>query len=103
MYAIIQTGAQQYRVKEGDVVRVAKIAADEGSTVDIEKVLFLSDGDSVTVGVPFIEGAKINAEIVRHGRGKKIKIIKFRRRKHHMKTQGHRQDFTEIKITGIRK
>jgi len=101
MYAVIQTGGKQYRVAEGDTLRIEKLAADEGATVEIDKVLMVADGDNVRVGQPFIEGGKITATVNAHGRGKKVMILKFRRRKHHMKHQGHRQWFTELTITGI--
>jgi large subunit ribosomal protein L21 len=101
MYAVIQTGGKQYRVAEGDTLRVEKLAADEGASVELDKVLMIANGDSVTVGTPFVEGGKVLATVKAHGRGKKVKIIKFRRRKHHMKRQGHRQWFTELTVTGI--
>jgi large subunit ribosomal protein L21 len=101
MYAVIETGGKQYRVAEGDKVRVEKLDAEAGSTIDLDKVLMVADGTSITVGKPFIEGTKVTAEVAGHGRADKVKIIKFRRRKHHLKRQGHRQWFTELKITGI--
>jgi large subunit ribosomal protein L21 len=101
MYAVIQTGGKQYRVAEGDTLKVEKIVADEGATVEIDKVLMVADGDNVRVGQPFIEGGKVTATVKSQGRAKKVHIIKFRRRKHHMKHQGHRQWFTELTITGI--
>ncbi|MCF7984140.1 MAG: 50S ribosomal protein L21 [Thiohalocapsa sp.] len=101
MYAVIETGGKQYRVAEGDRVRVEKLDAEEGATVDISKVLMVADGSDIKLGKPFLEGSKVTAEVTAHGRGDKVKIIKFRRRKHHMKRQGHRQWFTELKITGI--
>lgn len=101
MYAVIQTGGKQYRVAEGDTLKIEKIVADAGATVEIDKVLMIADGDNVRVGQPFIEGGKITATVNAHGRGKKVNILKFRRRKHHMKRQGHRQWFTELTITGI--
>ena len=101
MYAVIQTGGKQYRVAEGDTLKVEKIAAEEGASVELEKVLMIADGETVTVGKPYVEGGKVTATVTSHGRGEKIKIIKFRRRKHHMKRQGHRQWFTELKVTGI--
>jgi large subunit ribosomal protein L21 len=101
MYAVIETGGKQYRVAEGDRVRVELLDAEEGATIDIAKVLMVADGSDVKLGKPFIEGGKVTAEVTAHGRGDKVKIIKFRRRKHHMKRQGHRQWFTELKITGI--
>jgi large subunit ribosomal protein L21 len=74
---------------------------ETGASVDLDKVLMIADGDSIKLGKPFIDGTKVTAEVAGHGRGDKVKIIKFRRRKHHMKRQGHRQWFTELKITGI--
>jgi large subunit ribosomal protein L21 len=101
MYAVIQTGGKQYRVSEGDTLRIEKLVADEGATVEIDKVLLVADGDNVRVGQPFIAGGKVTATVKSQGRAKKVHIIKFRRRKHHMKHQGHRQWFTELTITGI--
>ena len=101
MYAVIQTGGKQYRVSEGDTVRVEKLAADEGATVELDKVLMVADGEDIKVGAPYVDGGKVTAKIKSHGRGKKVNIIKFKRRKHHLKRQGHRQWFTELEITGI--
>ena len=101
MYAVIQSGGKQHRVKEGQVVRLEKIESETGATIDFDKVLMVADGENVNVGAPYVDGAKVSGEVVAHGRGKKVKIIKFRRRKHHMKQMGHRQWFTEVKITGI--
>ena len=101
MYAVIQTGGKQYRVSEGDTLRIEKLVADEGATVEIDRVLMVADGDNVRVGQPFIAGGKVTATVKSQGRAKKVHIIKFRRRKHHMKHQGHRQWFTELTITGI--
>lgn len=101
MYAVIKTGGKQYRVAEGDVLRVEKLSADVGASVDIEQVLMMADGDRVSLGTPFIENGKVTATVRSHGRGKKIKIIKFRRRKHYRRQMGHRQSYTEIEITGI--
>ena len=101
MYAVIVTGGKQYRVAEGDVVRVEKLPVAEGGAVEIDKVLMVTSGDDVKVGAPYLEGGKVTATVAAHGRGDKIKIIKFRRRKHSRKQMGHRQDYTELKITGI--
>jgi large subunit ribosomal protein L21 len=101
MYAVIETGGKQYRVAEGDKVRVEKLDAETGASLDIAKVLMIADGTDIRLGKPFLDGTKVTAEVTGHGRHDKIKIIKFRRRKHHMKRQGHRQWFTELKITGI--
>ncbi|MEA1048861.1 50S ribosomal protein L21 [Lamprobacter modestohalophilus] len=101
MYAIIETGGKQYRVAEGDLVTVEKLDADQGSSLDIPRVLMLADGDSVQVGKPYLDGAKVTAEVTAHGKHDKVRIVKFKRRKHHLKRQGHRQLFTQLKITGI--
>jgi large subunit ribosomal protein L21 len=101
MFAVIVSGGKQYRVQEGQTLKVEKLAVEAGSSVDFDRVLLVSNGDDVKVGAPVVEGAKVSAEVVSHGRGDKVKIIKFRRRKHHMKRQGHRQWYTEVKITGI--
>ncbi|MBW6390317.1 50S ribosomal protein L21 [Halomonas sp. MCCC 1A17488] len=101
MYAVIKSGGKQYRVQEGQTLKLEKLEIPTGETVEFDQVLLVADGDDVTVGAPLVDGAKVAAEIVSHGRGEKIRIIKFRRRKHHMKRQGHRQWFTEVKITGI--
>lgn len=101
MHAVIQTGGKQYRVSEGDVLRVEKLDAEAGSTLELSEVLLVSDGDSIKVGAPFVDGGKVTAEVSAHGRGDKIRVIKFKRRKKYRRTQGHRQDYTELKITGI--
>jgi large subunit ribosomal protein L21 len=101
MYAVIQTGGKQYRVSEGDTVKVEKMVAQEGANVDFDKVLLVADGDDVKVGKPYVEGGMVSATVEGHGRAKKVMIVKFRRRKHHLKRQGHRQWFTALKITAI--
>jgi large subunit ribosomal protein L21 len=101
MYAVIMTGGKQYRVSQGDKVRVEKLDAAEGESIELDKVLMVVDGDDIKIGKPVLEGGKVTAEVKAHGRGDKVEIIKFRRRKHHMKRQGHRQAFTELEITGI--
>ena len=103
MYAVFQSGGKQHRVAEGQVVRLEKLEAATGDTVEFEQVLMLSNGDDVTIGAPFISGGKITAEVVNHGRADKVNIVKFRRRKHSRKQMGHRQWFTEVKITGLSK
>ncbi|SEJ37415.1 50S ribosomal protein L21 [Frateuria terrea] len=100
-YAVIKTGGKQYRVQQGDVLRVELLDAEEGANVSFDQVLLVGSGDSVNVGVPTIAGATVSATVRRHGRADKIRIIKFRRRKHHKKQMGHRQHFTEVEITGI--
>lgn len=101
MYAVIVTGGKQYRVAEGDVVRVETLAVEEGSTVELDKILMVADGDDVKVGAPYLDGSKVTATVKSHGRGDKIKIVKFRRRKHSRSQMGHRQNYTELQITGI--
>lgn len=101
MYAVFTTGGKQYRAAQGEIVRVEKLNAEKGATIEINQVLMVGEGESVKVGTPILEGGKVLAEVVDHGRGDKVRIIKFRRRKHHMKQMGHRQDYTELKITGI--
>jgi len=101
MYAVFKTGGKQYRATTGDIIKVEKIEAEKGSTVELDQVLMVGEGADVKVGAPFVEGGKVTATVVDHGRLKKIKIIKFKRRKHHRKQMGHRQYFTQIEITGI--
>ncbi|MBJ7556388.1 50S ribosomal protein L21 [Marinomonas spartinae] len=101
MFAVIKTGGKQYRVQEGQTLKVEKLAVEEGGVVEFNDVLLVSNGDDVKVGAPVVEGAKVTAEVVTHGRGDKVKILKFRRRKHSMKRMGHRQWFTEVKVTAI--
>ena len=101
MYAVIKTGGKQYRVTEGEILKVEKLDVAAGESLDISDVLLIVNGEELKVGAPVIEGAKVTAEAVSHGRGPKIRIIKFKRRKHHRKQMGHRQWFTELKITGI--
>jgi large subunit ribosomal protein L21 len=101
MYAVIQTGGKQYRVKSGEQVKVELLAAEVGATVSFDRVLMLGEGDGVRVGAPFVNGATVKATVVAQGRGEKIRIFKLRRRKHFAKTQGHRQGFTEVRIDEI--
>ena len=101
MYAVIETGGKQYKVAEGEKLRVEKLDAEAGATVELDKVLLVADGDNIKVGTPYVAGGKVSATVKAHGRGDKIKIVKFRRRKHYRKTQGHRQPYTELVITGI--
>ena len=101
MYAVIQSGGKQYRVKEGETLKVETLIAESGQLVEFDKVLLIQSDAGVKVGNPFVAGGKVTATIKGHGRHKKVNIIKFRRRKHHMKRQGHRQNYTEIQITGI--
>lgn len=102
MYAVIETGGKQYRVTEGQSIKVEKLNADEGSSVNLDKVLLVANGDSIKIGAPYVDGGKVTATVKSHGKGDKILIVKFRRRKHHQKIQGHRQQYTELQITGIK-
>lgn len=102
MYAVIESGGKQHRVEEGEVLRLEKLEVATGESIDFDKVLMVVDGDKINIGAPLVSGAKVSAEVVSHGRGEKVKIIKFRRRKHSLKRQGHRQWYTEVKITGIK-
>ena len=101
MYAVISTGGKQYKLAQGDVCRIEKLDAEEGASVEIDKVLMIADGDDINIGTPFVDGGKVTATIKSHGRAKKVEIMKFRRRKHHQKRTGHRQHYTEIEVTGI--
>ena len=101
MYAVIVTGGKQYKVAVGEYLKIEKLEIATGETVNFDKVLLVSNGDDLKIGAPVVEGATVTAEVINQGRHDKIRIIKFRRRKHHMKRQGHRQWFTEVKITGI--
>jgi large subunit ribosomal protein L21 len=101
MYAVIESGGKQHRVVEGETLKLEKIETATGETVEFDKVLMIGGGDDVKIGTPVVEGGKVTAEVVAHGRHKKVSIIKFNRRKHFRKQTGHRQWFTEVKITGI--
>ncbi len=101
MYAVFKTGGKQYRATTGDKLKVEKIEAEKGTTVELDQVLMVGEGEDVKVGTPLLAGGKVTVLVVDHGRHDKIKIIKFKRRKHHMKRAGHRQYFTQIEITGI--
>ncbi|HIQ15874.1 MAG TPA: 50S ribosomal protein L21 [Leucothrix sp.] len=101
MYAVIKTGGKQYRVSPGDKLKIETIDAEVGASYDFDTVLMISDGDKLTVGTPTIASAKVTAEVIAHGRAKKVEIIKFRRRKHHQKRTGHRQNFTQVEIQSI--
>lgn len=101
MYAIILTGGKQHKVKLGDTVKIEKVDADVATTITVNEVLMLADGENVEWGTPYIAGQTVKAEVVEQGRSKKVHIIKFRRRKNSMNRQGHRQYYTEVKITEI--
>jgi large subunit ribosomal protein L21 len=101
MYAVVETGGKQYRIEEGQTIKIEKLPQDVDASVDFDKVLMVVDGDNVKVGKPHVEGAKVTGTVLEQGRLKKIKIVKFKRRKHHEKQMGHRQYFTAVKINKI--
>jgi large subunit ribosomal protein L21 len=101
MYAVIQTGGKQYRVKSGEQLKIEALPAEVGAAVSFDRVLMLGEGDGIRVGAPFVAGAAVKATVVSQGRGEKIRIFKLRRRKHFAKTQGHRQSYTEVRIDEI--
>lgn len=100
MYAVIVSGGRQYRVEEGQTVKLEKLTAEVGTSVDF-KVLMVANGDAVTIGKPYVDGSSVSGSVISQGRHKKVTIMKFRRRKHHQKLTGHRQSYTEIKIEKI--
>lgn len=101
MYAVVKTGGKQYRVSAGEKLRVEQIAADVGQEIVLDQVLAVVDGDTFKTGTPLVAGAKVSAKVLAHGRGDKVRIFKLKRRKHYRKSQGHRQNYTEIEILGI--
>jgi len=101
MYAVVKSGGKQYKVAAGDKLRVERLESAEGDTVELDSVLMIADGEALKVGTPYVDGGKVSAVVKSHGRGKKIEIVKFRRRKHHRKQMGHRQSYTELEITSI--
>ena len=101
MYAVIKTGGKQYRVVAGEKIKVEQIPAEVGAEITLDQILMIGEGESVKVGTPTVAGAKITARVIAHGRHPKVKIFKMRRRKHYQKTQGHRQNYTEIRVEAI--
>ena len=101
MYAVVKTGGKQYRITPGEKVKVEQIAADVGAEVVLDQVLMVGEGESVRLGQPIVAGATVKATVVSHGRGDKVEIFKMRRRKHYQKHQGHRQNYTEIRVDAI--
>lgn len=101
MYAIIETGGKQYKVQEGDIVLVEKLDVEEGEKVDLSKILLISKEDGIRVGKPYVEGAKVEATVLEHGKGKKIVVFKYKPKKDYRKKQGHRQPYTKLKIEKI--
>ena len=102
MYAVIESGGKQHRVEKGEILQLEKLNAATGDKVKFDKVLLVGEGESVKIGKPYVQGGQVTAEVLREGRGDKIKIIKFNRRKHYKRQQGHRQWYTEVKITSIK-
>jgi large subunit ribosomal protein L21 len=100
-YAVIKTGGKQYRVKEGDVLKVEKLDHEVGDSISFSDVLLTGSGSEITVGSPLVDGASVSAEVLEQMRGKKIQIIKFKRRKHYRRQAGHRQYYTKVRITAI--
>jgi len=101
MYAVIQTGGKQYRVTAGEKLKIERIAGEVGQEITLDRVLLVADGEALTMGAPLVAGARVKAKVLKHGRGEKVRIFKLNRRKHYRRTQGHRQNYTEIEILGI--
>lgn len=101
MYAVIKSGGKQHRVEPGEVLKLEKLDAEAGSTVDFNEVMLIGEGADIKVGKPFVEGGKVTAEVLAHGNGRKVNIIKFKRRKHYRRQGSHRQAFTQVKIKEI--
>jgi len=101
MYAVVKTGGKQYRVSDGQRVKVEQLVAEVGSEVLLDQVLALGEGEALKLGKPLLDGAVVRAKVLSHGRGEKVHIYKMRRRKHYRKSQGHRQNYTELEILGI--
>ena len=101
MYAVIESGGKQHRVEPGEVLQLEKLDIDAGGTVDFDKVMMIGEGENIQIGTPYVEGGKVSAEVISHGRADKVTIIKMRRRKHYRRQAGHRQHYTEVKITNI--
>jgi large subunit ribosomal protein L21 len=101
MYAVIKSGGKQYKVAPGETLTVEQLAADVGAQIVLDHVLMIGDGDNVRLGQPTVAGATVKATVLAHGRGEKVRIFKMRRRKHYRKQQGHRQNYTELKIDDI--
>ncbi|MAV75195.1 MAG: 50S ribosomal protein L21 [Cellvibrionales bacterium] len=101
MYAVVESGGKQHRVIEGETLKVEKLDLATGESLNIDQVLMVGEGESVKIGAPYVAGSSVTAEVVSHGRHEKVTIVKFRRRKHHRKQMGHRQWYTELKITSI--
>ena len=103
MYAVIATGGKQYLVRKGDQIKIEKLGLDPGKKIEFDQVLLLADGEDVSIGTPFVEGGRVTAEVQENARAGKIEVIKFKRRKQYMRRMGHRQHYTQVKITDISK
>ena len=101
MYAVVKTGGKQYRVSAGEKLRIEQIGAEVGQEIVLDEVLLVADGDALRMGTPLVTGARVTAKVIGHGRGEKVHIFKMKRRKHYRKSQGHRQNYTEIEILGV--
>ncbi|HSF22060.1 MAG TPA: 50S ribosomal protein L21 [Burkholderiales bacterium] len=101
MYAVIQTGGKQYRVTAGEKLKIERIAGEVGQEITLDRVLLVADGEALKMGAPLVAGARVKAKVLKHGRGEKVRIFKLNRRKHYRRSQGHRQNYTEIEILGI--
>jgi len=101
MYAVVKTGGKQYKVSAGEKLKIEQIPAEVGAEIVLDQVLFVADGEAVTLGTPLVPGVQVKARVIGHGRGEKVRIFKLRRRKHYRRTQGHRQNYTEIEIIGV--
>ena len=101
MFAVFESGGKQHRVVEGEVVRLERLDGEPGDNIVFDRVLMIAEGDDVAIGAPLVEGGSVTGEVVSQGRGKKITVIKFKRRKNYLRKKGHRQAFTDVKITAI--
>lgn len=103
MHAVIKTGGKQYRVAAGDKLNIETLPVEAGAEIQFDEVLMLGDGEAAEVGTPYVTGARVTAKVLEHGRGEKIRVIKFKRRKHYRRQMGHRQNYTRVEITGVSK
>ncbi len=101
MYAVFRTGGKQYRAATGDVLRLEKIEADEGATIEFDEVLLVGEGSDIKVGSPLLEGGSVSAKVLKQGKSRKVPVVKFRRRQNYLRQGSHRQQFTEVEITAI--
>jgi large subunit ribosomal protein L21 len=102
MFAVFESGGKQHRVREGELVKLERLPAEPGAAIEFDKVMLVGEGAAVTIGKPYVDGGRVTGEVVDHDRYDKVRIIKFRRRKHYMRRGGHRQHYTTVRITGIK-